>query len=97
MWDVDTVTAADFTVETVFTERMWETFLNKEDVVNAPNESRIKMFEELLRKEVEAIVSTEASVLKEESEIRVSHITFAFNNVPVIKLLQQRGACITTA
>jgi len=27
LWDVDTVTAADFTVETFFTPIMWETFL----------------------------------------------------------------------
>ena len=52
------------------------------------------MFEEFVRKEVEAIVSAEESVLmtdEDPDEIRVSHITFAFNNVPLIKLLQARG------
>ena len=27
LWDVDTVTAADFTVEAVISEKMWKNFL----------------------------------------------------------------------
>jgi hypothetical protein len=57
MWDVYTVTAADFTVELVFTKRMWDTFLAKDEIFNAANESRIKLFEEYVRKEIEAVVS----------------------------------------
>lgn len=77
---------------------MWRTFLDKDEIAQAANESRIKLFEEFIRKEIEAIVSQRPQELKHASgEIRVSHITFAFNNVPVIKLLQERGNHITRA
>lgn len=37
-WDVDTVTAADFTVETFITQAQWNSFLDLPDVKGLPRE-----------------------------------------------------------
>jgi hypothetical protein len=38
LWDVDTVTAADFTVETFISRAQWERFLDQPDVKKIPRE-----------------------------------------------------------
>ncbi len=43
MWDVDTVTAADFTVETVISQEMWEKF-KKQRGDNEDNENLMNAF-----------------------------------------------------
>lgn len=42
MWDVDTVTAADFTVEYIITEQAWRNFLKKEEAKT--DESLLNVF-----------------------------------------------------
>jgi hypothetical protein len=57
VWDVDTVTAADFTVETFFTVRMWQRFLEKQEAKKETSSAgKIRLFEDHLRKEVEEMV-----------------------------------------
>jgi len=58
LWDVNTVTVADFTTETLITQRMWDEFLKKPDVQNS-SEPKIKLFEQHLRDEVEQMVQQE--------------------------------------
>ncbi len=52
--------------------------------------TKIQLFEKTLKKHVEEIVSNEEGVLhnyQDDHNIKVSHITFAFENVKIIKLL----------
>lgn len=95
-WDVQTVTAADFTVETFFPDQLWEDFLQRPEVQRLAKKDRIAYFEKLLREELQEILKKEKAVLKEDG-VSIAHITFSFNNVEVIKLLAKRGAFITTA
>ena len=48
-WDVDTVTVADFTAETFFSDELWEEFLERPEVKALATKDRIKHFEGLLR------------------------------------------------
>lgn len=105
MWDVNTVTAADFTTEAIISERMWEAFLERPEVQSS-SEPKIKLFEQHLRDKVEEMVQQEQGVLtsateeaghSENLDVKISHITFAFDNVEMIKLLQARGLLITNA
>lgn len=68
-------------------------------MAEAPREKRIHIFEKILREHVEEILQQEQAVLESGGgqKIKVAHITFAFKNVPMIKLLQQRGTNITNA
>ena len=36
LWDVNTVTAADFTTETFFTDEFWQSYLDRDDVKALP-------------------------------------------------------------
>ncbi len=48
-WDVDTVTVADFTAETFFTDELWEEYLKRPEVQALATKDRIKNFEGFLR------------------------------------------------
>lgn len=56
LWDVDTVTVADFTVETTITDTQWRTFLELDEIKSLPAHERIRHLEKLLRKEVTEMV-----------------------------------------
>lgn len=93
---MNTVTAADFTAETTFTLTQWSAFKERNP------KGGMREFEALLRKEVEAMVQAEEAVLTTEgntkgdhAEIKIAHISFAFDNVMMIKLLQSRGMLLT--
>jgi hypothetical protein len=88
-WDVDIVTVGDFTAETTITQAMWDNFQRDS------GSSSITEFETCLRKAVEKMIASEPRVLFEaEYSLKISHITFAFDNVKLIKLLGKRGASI---
>ena len=55
MWDVDTVTAADFTVEYQIPAKVWEGFLEMPE--SNIGDSKATAFENYLRVEFERIVS----------------------------------------
>eukprot|EP00347_Sterkiella_histriomuscorum_P002409 403368266 len=98
-WDVSTVTAADFTVESLISEKMWNNFLQQYQDKIDPTETLINKFHTLYKAEVEKVAQDEKGVLNnaEDQEIRVTNITFAFNNVDLLKLLSQRGMLVTKA
>lgn len=81
-WDVNTVTAADFTVELNITKNMWDTYVYKFKDTLEPNKTLINKFHDDLKSEIEKIVSSEEAVLNnKETHIKVSTIAFAFSNV----------------
>jgi hypothetical protein len=55
MWDVDTVTAADFTVEYQIPAKVWEDFLKLPEANH--HDSKATAFENYLRTEFEKIVT----------------------------------------
>lgn len=96
VWDVDTVTAADFTVEFQITDNLWTKFCQLPETQMA--ECKAQHFEQFMKKEFEKIIQNEPGVLSDQqAEIKIANITFAFNNTHIIKLLKKRGAAITNA
>jgi len=61
VWDVDTVTPADFTVEYVITKETWNAFLDSE--TSKTEGTPIYAFKKFLKKEIEEIVEKEEGVL----------------------------------
>jgi hypothetical protein len=64
LWDVFTVTAADFTVEFEITQSLWRKFLKTNEGQNA--DVKAVAFEACLKREFERIVSQEQGVLSDE-------------------------------
>lgn len=60
-WDVDTVTAADFTVEYVVTRKIWQKFNELPESSVYP--SKVVSFENFLKKQIEKIIKNEPAVL----------------------------------
>ena len=94
---MDTVTAADFTVETIISEKMWKTFLATQEAKESTH--KMNMFHTMFEEEVEKVINKEDKVLGGDNggEIRITNITFAFNNVKILKLLLQRGKLLANA
>jgi len=65
MWDVDTVTAADFTVESIISEQMWLKFVEVYGKNLEQNQTLLNKFNEVYQKEVEKVVSMEEGVLSQ--------------------------------
>lgn len=55
-WDVDTVTAADFTVETPISPGMWTKFIEQHKGSLKPDETLINKFHDFYKNEIEKIV-----------------------------------------
>jgi hypothetical protein len=85
-WDVNTVTAADFTAETFFTDELWEDYLLRPDAQALTTKDRIKHFEGLLRMNLIEMLENESFVLY-DSKIKIAHVTFSFENVKIMNLL----------
>jgi hypothetical protein len=62
---VDTVTVADFTAETFFSDELWEEYLERPEVKALATKDRIKDFECLLRTNLLQILDIESAVLSE--------------------------------
>ena len=93
LWDVFTVTAADFTVEYEITKALWDRFLLSGSVI--PGEVKAVAFEAFLKEEIEKIVSSEEGVLSnDEEEIKIANISFAFDNCQLVSMLKTRGAFV---
>lgn len=96
VWDVDTVTASDFTVESIITEQTWTNFLASPQAKQASN--KMAAFSSLYMEEIIKVTQIEEGVLSSENvEIKVSNITYAFDNVQLLKLLTTRGNAMTNA
>ena len=75
---------------------MWDNFLKTQP--NQKDTNLVNVFKEEYKKEVQRITQIETGVLSDaDVPIRISHITFAFDNVQLLKLLQRRGMLVTVA
>lgn len=95
IWDIDTVTAADFTVEYIIPEEAWETFKCSPE---ANPHNMLVSFKHYIKDYIEKIVQDTKGVLSQNYvKINISHISFSFDNVEILKLLFQRGQFIIKA
>lgn len=96
-WDVGTVTASDFTVEYQIPKKVWKKF---EDQHTDHTRAEGTDFEDYLKREFENIVSQVPSVLYADQvqapPVRISNITFAFNNAKLLGLLRERGTVVAS-
>ena len=90
---MNTVTAADYTTETFFTNELWEDYLQLPDVQALATKDRIKHFEGLLRTNLIEMLENESYVLY-ECKIKIAHVTFSFGNVQIMNILSYRGQLI---
>mmetsp|Transcript_15075 Transcript_15075/g.14641 ORF Transcript_15075/g.14641 Transcript_15075/m.14641 type:complete len:111 (-) Transcript_15075:1953-2285(-) len=89
VWDVDTVTASDFTVEFIIHPQVWDEFSHSHHARMSNN--KVTSFELYLKKEFEALIKDEPHVLDANESGAIANITFAFDNHEIINLLKKRG------
>lgn len=101
-WDVQTITAGDYTVELHISEKSYNWWLNNVYNVNdrARGVSTGESLKTYLYKEIE---NTLTRYLREHgheeegnniTEVKIADLVFAFNNQDLINLLKERGAHI---
>ncbi|CDW91100.1 UNKNOWN [Stylonychia lemnae] len=94
-WDVETITAGDYTVDLKISQSMYQTFVNQHHQKYAfdPQGYALKKY---LKQEIETKLTNEVGSLGFEKvdSIRVADIQFSYKNAPIIHLLNQRGIYI---
>ena len=100
MWDVETVTASDFTVEYAITEEVWTHFKNRKDAIaeKYPENQGLGLlmqFENYLESELIAKMNTFPHVIN-NIEVGFANVTFAYDNQQLLRLLSVRGSFITS-
>lgn len=100
-WDVNNITAADFTAEYTITNDIWQEYKN---VANAAqptdrafvqNDYCLRKFSDYLNLEIEKRIACVPWVVKQdERNLGVAKISFAFNNEDLLYALDTRGTYI---
>jgi hypothetical protein len=104
LWDISTLTAADFTAEITITAEMWENhFLGMSQIQEMrPTQAAPSMEEmrtpvtalyQFLENEIVRRLRKLPVVIKDE-DIKIAHISFAYDNKKMIALLLDRGTII---
>jgi len=89
LWDVETVTAADFTVSQTISEEFWNAFKDLESSRrNVSSYGDAMDFESYLVQEYERIVNEQEMVNSDEQDLKIVNITFAYSNQEMLKLLK---------
>ena len=92
-WDVKTITAGDYSVELDIPEALYKKFLEqKYDPLSG--KTKIEGFRDFLQHELEERLTNLPDLGYEEQapdRIRISMISFAFDNAKLINLLRERG------
>lgn len=106
MWDMENLTASDFTVEYLVTDEMWHSFnsaldkFSREIAVGAAAPDHqgkglpVVTFEAFLEHYF-VLKLNQLPFINEDVIIRIANITFGFNNQELIALLTERGTLIT--
>lgn len=95
-WDVKTITAGDYSVELDISEAMWHNFLNTVYDQKLAS-TKLVQFRNYLQKKLEDNFSQLPDLGFEDEpveRVRISMITFAFDNADLINLLKKRGLAI---
>jgi hypothetical protein len=91
-WDLDMVTASDYTVSYTIDTDEYDTFRRKH--VEEENDSTAIAYMKILQYRFEEAVSKEDHVLEESTDIKIATISYSFGNHKMIRLLEKRGTAI---
>lgn len=91
-WDLDMVTASDYTVSYHVPEHEYEAFKKEHD--ERYDDSAAYAYMNHLKEKFEKLVSEQEHVFEENNEIKIANITYSFGNHKMIKLLEKRGRAI---
>ena len=91
-WDLDMITASDYTVTYVIDQKDYEFF--KEQHEEEGGESASFAYMSVLKKRFEDLVSEQPHVIQETTDIRIANISYSFSNNKMIQLLTKRGSAI---
>lgn len=96
IWDVETVTASDFTVDFDLDASQWAQF-KKLHYLKYKKEggSLLLSFELYIKDEIEKIVEKSSDAQEGPELFEIAVITFATKNKTLMKLLKERGSYIT--
>jgi len=95
-WDVKTITAGDYSVELDIPEQMYKNFLSKK-YDPLCGKTKIAAFRDYIQEELENRLTQLPDLGYEDpapERIRISMVTFAFDNAELINLLRKRGTFI---
>lgn len=105
-WDLETLTAADFTAELTITEQMYDEFLRLKSSVQEPMPTHacpsiaemggiVTPMYQYLETEILRRIVNLPQVVRAEPNLRIAHISFAYDNKDLIELLIKRGTIIS--
>lgn len=102
IWDFNTATAGDFTIELKISDKQWRTYLDDHQVdedffsSNLPDisHSRLLKFKRYLSKQLLEKLNNYPKVIEDDTDLQIANINFAYKNADLLKLLSKRGALI---
>jgi hypothetical protein len=102
IWDFNTATAGDFTIELKISDKQWRTYLDVHQVdedffsSNLPDisHSRLLKFKRYLSKQLLEKLNNYPKVIEDDTDLQIANINFAYKNADLLKLLSKRGALI---
>lgn len=102
IWDFNTATAGDFTIELKISDKQWQTYLDVHQVdedffsSNLPDisHSRLLKFKRYLSKQLLEKLNNYPKVIEDDTDLQIANINFAYKNADLLKLLSKRGALI---
>ena len=102
IWDFNTATAGDFTIELKISDKQWQTYLDVHQVdedffsSNLPDisHSMLLKFKRYLSKQLLEKLNNYPKVIEDDTDLQIANINFAYKNADLLKLLSKRGALI---
>jgi hypothetical protein len=102
IWDFNTATAGDFTIELKISDKQWQTYLDVHQVdedffsSNLPDISHsiLLNFKRYLSKQLLEKLNNYPKVIEDDTDLQIANINFAYKNADLLKLLSKRGALI---
>lgn len=91
-WDLDMITASDYTVSYNISKREYEDFRKGHNEENG--EAAAYAYMTVLKDKFEKLVSEEPHVFEETKDIQIANISYSFNNHKMIRMLDKRGDAI---
>jgi hypothetical protein len=104
IWDFNTVTAGDFTIELKISDRQWKTYLDIHQLDEEHDRwsqsghlnSIMLDFKRYLSNQILEKLNKYPKVIEEDSDLKIANINFAYKNAELLKLLAERGTLIIT-
>ncbi len=88
-WDLQTITAGDYTTEYIIDEEQWLNFIPNDEEV-----PKLHSFNNKLIGDFEEMVTARPKIHREADLCRISMVSYAFDNRSILKLLRKRGEAL---